>query len=124
MHNVYFDEKMNGTVHVALGMGFDYVGGTNESAIHWDIVKDLRPGGSTSVALDGSGVLSDFGRFVCASCESQHLGDIKPGHGGMRHRSRLATRKHFPFAGLFEMGDPGFEPGTSALSERRSNQLS
>ncbi|MBD0347670.1 MAG: aminopeptidase [Thermoleophilia bacterium] len=51
MRNVYFDEKMDGTVHVALGTGFDYVGGTNESAIHWDIVKDLRSGGS--IELDG-----------------------------------------------------------------------
>jgi aminopeptidase len=51
MGNVYFDEKMNGTVHVALGLGFDYVGGTNESAIHWDIVKDLRSHGR--IELDG-----------------------------------------------------------------------
>jgi len=49
--NVYFDEKMNGTVHIALGYGFEYVGGTNESAIHWDIVKDLRSGGR--IELDG-----------------------------------------------------------------------
>jgi aminopeptidase len=51
MGNVYFDEKMNGTVHVALGYGFDYMGSTNESAIHWDIVKDLRSGGR--IELDG-----------------------------------------------------------------------
>jgi aminopeptidase len=51
MGNVYFDEKMDGTVHIALGLGFDYVGGTNESAIHWDIVKDLRSGGR--IELDG-----------------------------------------------------------------------
>jgi aminopeptidase len=51
MGNVYFDEKMNGTVHIALGAGFDYVGGTNDSAIHWDIVKDLRTGGR--IELDG-----------------------------------------------------------------------
>jgi aminopeptidase len=49
--NVYFDEKIDGTVHVALGFGFDYLGGTNESALHWDIVKDLRPGGR--IELDG-----------------------------------------------------------------------
>src|SRR5262245_25508094 len=49
--NVYFDEKMNGTVHIALGMGFDNMGSTNESAIHWDIVKDLRAGGR--IELDG-----------------------------------------------------------------------
>src|SRR5438132_4839295 len=34
-----------------LGFGFDYIGGTNESAIHWDIVKDLRSGGR--IELDG-----------------------------------------------------------------------
>ena len=51
MGNIYFDEKMDGTVHVALGMGFEYLGGTNESAIHWDIVKDLRFGGG--IELDG-----------------------------------------------------------------------
>jgi aminopeptidase len=51
MRNIYFDEKMDGTVHVALGLGFEQVGGTNESAIHWDIVKDLRSGGS--IELDG-----------------------------------------------------------------------
>ncbi len=52
--NVYFDEKMNGTVHVALGAGFGYLGGVNESAIHWDIVKDLRAGGR--IELDGTPV--------------------------------------------------------------------
>jgi aminopeptidase len=57
MRNVYFDEKMEGTVHVALGTGFEYVGGTNESAIHWDIVKDLRSGGS--IELDGKIVQKD-----------------------------------------------------------------
>ena len=51
MGNVYFDEKIDGTVHLALGMGFAQVGGTNESAIHWDIVKDLRSGGR--IELDG-----------------------------------------------------------------------
>ena len=51
MRNIYFDEKMNGTIHLALGFGFDYIGGTNESAIHWDIVKDLRSGGR--IELDG-----------------------------------------------------------------------
>jgi aminopeptidase len=49
--NVYFDEKIDGTVHIALGNGFGYVGGMNESAIHWDIVKDLRSGGR--IELDG-----------------------------------------------------------------------
>ena len=51
MKNIYFDEKMNGTVHLALGFGFEHLGGTNESAIHWDIVKDLRARGR--IELDG-----------------------------------------------------------------------
>jgi aminopeptidase len=51
MRNTYFDEKIDGTVHIALGAGFDDLGGTNESAIHWDIVKDLRPGGR--IEIDG-----------------------------------------------------------------------
>jgi len=43
---------MDGTVHVALGNGFPDLGGTNESRIHWDIVKDLRTGGH--IELDGA----------------------------------------------------------------------
>jgi aminopeptidase len=52
MGNVYFDEKINGTVHIALGFGFPDMGGTNQSAIHWDLVKDLRVGGR--IELDGT----------------------------------------------------------------------
>jgi aminopeptidase len=51
MGNVYFDEKIDGTVHIALGFGFPDLGGTNESAIHWDLVKDLRNSGR--IELDG-----------------------------------------------------------------------
>ena len=43
--NVGFDEKIDGTVHLAVGNSYSYTGGTNSSAIHWDIVKDLRKGG-------------------------------------------------------------------------------
>jgi aminopeptidase len=45
MKNVGFDEKINGTIHLALGRSYTFIGGTNESSIHWDIVKDLRSGG-------------------------------------------------------------------------------
>jgi aminopeptidase len=45
LRNVLFDEKMAGTVHLALGQGFPRIGGRNESALHWDLVKDLRHGG-------------------------------------------------------------------------------
>jgi aminopeptidase len=43
--NLLFDEKIAGTAHLALGGSYTFLGGTNESAIHWDMVKDLRGGG-------------------------------------------------------------------------------
>jgi len=57
MKNTLFDEKINGTVHLALGNGFEFLGGKNESNIHWDIVKDLRQGGR--IYADGELVLED-----------------------------------------------------------------
>ena len=57
MKNTLFDEKIDGTVHLALGNGLPDVGGTNQSEIHWDIVKDLRPGGQ--ILLDGEVVQQD-----------------------------------------------------------------
>jgi aminopeptidase len=45
MKNTLFDEKIYGTVHFAVGKGFPWLGGSNDSLIHWDIVKDLRDGG-------------------------------------------------------------------------------
>ena len=43
--DLLIDEKILGTVHIALGRSYPQCGGTNESAIHWDIVKDLRTSG-------------------------------------------------------------------------------
>ncbi len=63
MKNTLFDEKMNGTVHLALGNSYTDLGGVNESAIHWDLVKDLRPQGSR-IELDGVVVQSDGGWLV------------------------------------------------------------
>jgi len=51
MKNTLFDEKIDGTAHVAVGAGFPHVGGTNVSSLHWDLVKDLREGGR--IELDG-----------------------------------------------------------------------
>ena len=48
MKNTLFDEKMYGTIHLAVGPGFPVAGGTNESATHWDMVKDLRQNGRTT----------------------------------------------------------------------------
>ena len=55
MKNTLFDEKMDGTVHLALGNGLPDVGGTNESQVHWDIVKEMRREG-TRIELDGESV--------------------------------------------------------------------
>lgn len=43
--NTLFDEKIGGTIHVALGNSYPDTGGKNRSAIHWDMVCDLRQGG-------------------------------------------------------------------------------
>jgi aminopeptidase len=56
-----FDEKIGGTVHIALGESFPESGGVNKSALHWDMVCDLRAGGE--VYADGELVYRD-GRFL------------------------------------------------------------
>jgi aminopeptidase len=43
--NILFDEKIGGTVHLALGSGFEDCGSKNDSALHWDIICDLREEG-------------------------------------------------------------------------------
>jgi len=50
--NILFDEKMDGTVHMALGFAYPESGGSNTSAIHWDMVCDLRDGGRVTVDGD------------------------------------------------------------------------
>lgn len=44
--NILFDEKLFGSIHLALGMAYKLGGGVNESALHWDMIKDLRKGGA------------------------------------------------------------------------------
>lgn len=58
MRNTLFDEKMDGTVHLALGNSYTDLGGVNQSRIHWDLVKDMRPAGSR-IELDGRPVQQD-----------------------------------------------------------------
>jgi aminopeptidase len=55
--SVLVDEKMGGSVHLALGRSYPETGGTNESAIHWDMICDLRRGGRLSA--DGVPVVQD-----------------------------------------------------------------
>ncbi|MEX2670677.1 MAG: aminopeptidase [Phycisphaeraceae bacterium] len=59
--NTLFDEKIGGTFHAAVGAGYPESGNNNESGLHWDMVCDLRTGGTISV--DGE-VISRDGKFV------------------------------------------------------------
>lgn len=43
--NMLFDEKIGGTIHLALGKSYPLSGGRNTSAIHWDMLCDMRDGG-------------------------------------------------------------------------------
>jgi aminopeptidase len=49
--NILFDEKIGGTIHMALGAGFKEIGGKNESGLHWDMICDMRDGGQ--IFVDG-----------------------------------------------------------------------
>ncbi|MBN2146029.1 MAG: aminopeptidase [Anaerolineales bacterium] len=62
---ILFDEKINGSFHMALGASLPESGGLNQSAIHWDMICDLRQGGEIWVDdqllyKDGNFVI-DFG---------------------------------------------------------------
>ncbi|MCJ7825677.1 MAG: aminopeptidase [Anaerolineales bacterium] len=59
--NILFDEKIGGTIHMALGFGFAEVGGKNESAIHWDLICDMRDGGQ--IFADGE-LFYESGEFT------------------------------------------------------------
>lgn len=59
--NTLFDEKIGGTVHFALGKGYPETGNTNQSAVHWDMVVDLRQGGY--IEVDGQKINVD-GKFT------------------------------------------------------------
>ncbi len=56
-----FDEKINGSFHMALGAGYPESGSKNESAIHWDMLCDLREGGE--IRVDDTLLYKD-GKFV------------------------------------------------------------
>ncbi|MDX9953598.1 MAG: aminopeptidase [Anaerolineae bacterium] len=43
--NILFDEKIGGSIHLAVGNGYPETGSTNHSAIHWDMICDMRDGG-------------------------------------------------------------------------------
>jgi aminopeptidase len=53
--NILFDEKIAGTVHLALGRSYPETGGVNASAVHWDLICDLR--GDGRLTADGEPIL-------------------------------------------------------------------
>jgi aminopeptidase len=59
--DILIDEKIGGTMHIALGRAYPGTGGKNHSAIHWDIIKDLREEGE--VYLDGK-LIVDKGKIL------------------------------------------------------------
>jgi aminopeptidase len=58
--NMLFDEKMGGTIHMALGAAYPETGGKNESAIHWDLLADMNDG---QILADGE-VIYENGKFI------------------------------------------------------------
>lgn len=59
--NILFDEKIGGTVHMALGMAYPETGGKNSSGLHWDMICDLRKNGA--LYADGQ-LFFKNGRFL------------------------------------------------------------
>ena len=85
MRNILFDEKMAGTIHLAIGASYPKVGGKNVSSLHWDLIKDLRGGGR--IELDGE-VVQENGTW-------RHLSRPRRARD-LRARSRTATRTSRP----------------------------
>lgn len=59
--NMLLDEKMGGTIHLALGDSYTETGGQNNSVIHLDILKDLKKGGQ--ILFDGK-IIQENGQFT------------------------------------------------------------
>ncbi len=60
-HNMLFDEKIGGTIHLALGRSYPETGGENHSTIHWDMLCDMKDGGE--IYADGELIYRD-GKFI------------------------------------------------------------
>lgn len=59
--NILFDEKIGGTVHLAVGDTYAQTGGKNRSAIHWDMIASMQDGGE--IYADGKKIYEN-GRFL------------------------------------------------------------
>jgi aminopeptidase len=61
IRNILFDEKMHGTIHIAIGAGFPESGSKNDSAIHWDMICEMKDGGQ--IFVDGE-LFYESGEFM------------------------------------------------------------
>jgi len=59
--NILFDEKMGGSIHMAIGQSYLQCGGKNESSIHWDMITDMKNDGE--IYADGEMVYQN-GKFL------------------------------------------------------------
>ena len=59
--NMLFDEKMGGTIHMAIGASLPEAGGKNGSGVHWDMLADMSEGGQ--IYADGELFYKD-GEFI------------------------------------------------------------
>jgi aminopeptidase len=60
--NILFDEKIGGSIHMAVGSSYPETGGKNSSGLHWDIIKNMKPAGSQIYADDK--LIYENGRFT------------------------------------------------------------
>lgn len=59
--NILFDEKIGGTIHMAIGQSYLQTGGKNQSSIHWDMIADMKDGGQ--IFADGEKIY-EGGKFL------------------------------------------------------------
>lgn len=59
--NILFDEKIGGTIHMAIGQSYHHCGGKNDSTVHWDMITDMKVGGE--ILADGE-VIYKNGAFI------------------------------------------------------------
>lgn len=64
--SMLFDEKLGGTIHLAVGKGFPEIGGQNQSSVHWDMLCDMSDG---EIRVDGELFYKD-GHFTGAELAS------------------------------------------------------
>lgn len=62
-NNILFDEKIGGTIHMAIGQSYGQCGGKNQSSVHWDMITDMKNGGQ--IFVDGEKIYEN-GKFLIA----------------------------------------------------------